>query len=185
VRTRLFLLAVCSFAALRAHASQAQATPTAVVAHPSASTTVSRGTVVGAEVSCAYVDCALRLEPTTFGRRLVRGASGQVVGGFGFFHSSAIDSLLAGPDSAAANARRYKSEQHTGDLYFFAGLTAILGSAAYYSSHQDGVGFELAGVTAGWILSIPANRHYRRSELHLSRAVWWYNATLVDSLSKR
>ena len=182
MRITLVLVAVCSVVALRAHASQAQSEPTAVVTHRSASATVSRGTMVAAAVPCGYVDCGLRLEPSTLGRRLVRGASGQVVGGFGFFHSSAVDSLLAGPDSTAAHARRYKSERHIGNLYFLAGLAALVGSAAHYSTRADAGKVELVGLTASWMFSTAAGRRYVRSEQHLSRAVWWYNATLVDSL---
>jgi hypothetical protein len=166
MRALFTLLAVCSSAGLHAHTIYAQTAPAAVV-------------------RCAYVDCALRLEPSSGGRRLVRGASGQVIGGFGLFHSSAVDSLLAGPDSTAANTRRYKAERHTGFMYLLAGLTAGVASMVYFKAHHQNEGIDLVGLAAVWAFTIPSAGHYSRAEQHLSRAVWWYNAAVVDSTSKR
>src|ERR1044071_4265448 len=76
--------------------------------------------------TCSYADCALRFEPGNWGMRLVRGAAGRPVGWIRPFNKSAIDTLLAGPDSAAANARRYVSERKKSDAYGLVGAASML-----------------------------------------------------------
>jgi len=150
----------------------------------------SRGSAANAAVSsaghpaapCRYVECALRLES---GRGLVRGASGRTIGTFGFFHSSAVDTLLLGSNSAAAYARRYRSERRKGNMFLAAGWALGLGSTVYTSATHRGVGLSFVGLAAMTLVTIPASHHFGHASRDISRSVWWYNAAVVDSLSKR
>jgi len=151
-------------------------TPAAVVARQSATS------VSATSAPCAYLDCAVRLE---HGRGLVRGATGQTVGTFGILHSSAVDSLIAGSDSAAAYARHYQREEHTGRVYSITGLAVGLGATLALSATRRHAGLAVLGITAPWAFLIPASHHHQRASRDLSRSVWWYNAALVDSISKR
>ena len=181
MRAALTSLLACLAVAVPAAASRAQ-TPVAVVAGSIGSGTNPAAPLAPRALPCSYVDCALRLEP---GRGLVRGASGPTIGTFGFFHSSAVDTLLRGPDSAAAYARSYKSERRKGTMFLAAGWALGLGTTAYTSSMHRGVGLSLLGLAAMTAATIPASHHFGHASRDISRSVWWYNAAVVDSLSKR
>lgn len=187
MRSLLTAFVVCEALAFHARPARAQ-TPAAVVANRAASDTAGirpASVSIRRAAPCAFVDCALRLEPGPGGRRLIRGASGQVVGGFGFFHSSAVDSLLAGPDSASVSARRYNSERHTALMYSLAALTAGVAGTVYDGAVHQQIRINFIGLGAMWALTIPASRHYRRADQNLSRSVWWYNVAVADSISRR
>lgn len=132
----------------------------------------------GVAPGCTYATCALRLEPGFFGRRLVRGASGESVSRLGAF-GGGIQPLLNGPDSAAAYGQRYVRASHR------SAALSLIGAVAYtvvlvrtdnlrnrFSSADVVVGFTGAGFL---IASAPFARQAQRS---LSQAVWWYNAAL-------
>jgi len=181
MRAALMSLLGCLAVAVSPTASRAQ-TPVVVVAGSRASTNPAGTSLARPAPPCTYVDCALRLEP---GRGLVRGASGPTIGTFGFFHSSAVDTLLRGPDSAAAYARSYRSERHTGTVFLAAGWALGLGSTVYASATHRGVGINFIGLAAMTLATIPASHHFSHASRDISRSVWWYNAAVVDSLSKR
>lgn len=132
----------------------------------------------GVAAGCTYATCALRLEPGFLGPRLVRGASGESVSRLGAF-GGGMQTLLNGPDSAAAYGQRYVRASHR------SAALSLIGAAAYIvvlvrtdnlrnrMSNGD-VAVALTG--AGFLIaSGPFERQARRS---LSQAVWWYNAAL-------
>jgi hypothetical protein len=138
--------------------------------------------------ACTYAECALRFEPGRWGRRLVRGAAGRTVGTFGLFHSSAVDTLLAGPDSAAAYARRYGKVERKATVFqsVASGLVFFGLQRALQASHRNETrAIDWVAIGAGYAAFWPAAHYQASAGSALSRSVWWYNAALVDSMSKR
>lgn len=133
-----------------------------------------------ARAGCTYETCALRVEPRFWGpSRLLRGREGVEVGKLGAF-GGGVDSLLAGPDSAAVHARRYVGAARTSNAL------GLLSAAAYVALlvHTDNttkdfdntdIALGVTGVGFG-IASIP---FALRAGRELSRAVWFYNAALA------
>jgi len=127
--------------------------------------------------TCPYAECALRFEPGNWGMRLVRGAAGRPVGWIRPFNRSAVDTLLHGPDSAAANARLYVSERKKADVYGLIGTASLVfGLIHVHNGHEvqavDWGAIALALLTLG-----PAGKHGSNASAALSRSVWWYNAS--------
>jgi hypothetical protein len=140
----------------------------------------AQSSVARAPVGCTYETCALRVEPRFWGpNRLLRGREGVEVGKLGGF-GGGVDTLLAGPDSAAAHARKYVTAARRSNTL------GVLGAVAYVALlfHSDNFSDDLdntdiaLGITAlGFsIAAIPFELHAKRS---LSRAVWFYNAALA------
>jgi hypothetical protein len=157
-RCATIALATLAFAPLAAHAQSAARTPS----------------------GCTYETCALRVEPRFFSApRLLRGRDGVEVGKLGAF-GGGVDSLLAGPDSAASYARRYVSAARTTNVL------ALLSGAAYIALlvHSDNFRNDVdntdiaIGIT-GLGLAIAATPFHLRAGRSLSRAIWFYNAALA------
>jgi hypothetical protein len=135
---------------------------------------------VRAPSGCTYERCALRVEEAFFSApRLLRGRTGVEVGRLSAF-GGGVDTLLAGPDSAAVYGRRYVTAiRHSTVL-------GLLGAAAYvvvlvrsddFRNDLDDGSIAVAVAGTGFaIASIPFTLHAKRS---LSRAVWFYNAALA------
>jgi hypothetical protein len=127
---------------------------------------------------CTYATCALRVEPRFWATHLVRGADGESVGRIGGFGGD-VGVLLAGPDSAAANARRYVTDsRRSGTL----GVLGLIAGVVFYSrinsrTEDPDPATVTAGVTS-LALGIAAIPFSTRASRSLSRAVWWYNAAL-------
>jgi hypothetical protein len=125
---------------------------------------------------CTYMTCAVRVDTRFFGRRLVQGANGDPVGkplgGFG----GGVDILLAGPDSAAVHARRYKNNVSTSTTLTLLSALAFFAASSQIDDSDSETG-PLAALTGlGFaIASIPFTL---RSQRDLSRSVWWYNSAL-------
>lgn len=139
----------------------------------------AQSAVARAPAGCTYETCALRVEPHFLTpSRLLRGREGVEIGRLGAF-GGGVDSLLAGPDSAASYAHRYVTATRRAN-----GL-ALLGAVAWVValSRTDNLldadpttaGIALTGVGLS-IASIPFALHAQRS---LSRSVWFYNAALA------
>jgi len=132
---------------------------------------------VRAPAGCTYETCALRVEPRFLSAPLLlRGREGAEVGRLGGF-GGGVDTLLAGPDSAAAHARRYVSEIRTANTLSLLSAAAFVVVASrtnwFRDDASDGdVAVGIAGTVLG-LVSIPFRLH---AEQNLSRAVWFYNA---------
>ena len=131
-----------------------------------------------APVGCTYETCALRIEPSFFAApKVLRGRTGQEVGRLGPF-GGGVDTLLAGPDSAAAYARSYVTNVRRASTLGLIGTVAVVVALVRSDSFTEGddvaAAFALTG--AGFaIASIPFTLRASRS---LSRAVWFYNSVL-------
>jgi hypothetical protein len=129
---------------------------------------------------CTYETCALRVEPRFFSAPLLlRGREGVVVGKLGGF-GGGVDSLLAGPDSAAAHARRYVREVRTANTLSLLSAVAFVVVATRTDWFRDNAsdGDVAIGVT-GTVLALASIPFHLRAEQNLSRAVWFYNAALA------
>ena len=129
---------------------------------------------------CTYETCALRVEPRFFsGPRLLRGREGVEVGTLGAFGGGA-DTLLAGPESAAAHARRYVSAVRTANSLSLLSAVAFVVVATRTDWFRDNArdGDVAIGIT-GTVLGLCVDPLRLRAEQNLSRAVWFYNAALA------
>jgi hypothetical protein len=123
--------------------------------------------------ACSYSQCGLRVEHRFLSTRLVRGASGESVARLGWF-GSGVGVLLAGSDSAAYYAHRYRSKRTTSDAL---GITsAMLVLVALWTTDDFVESGPLLVAGAGLeLIALPFWVGARRS---LDRAVWWYNLDL-------
>lgn len=133
-----------------------------------------------APVGCTYETCALRVEPRFWGpNRLLRGREGVEVGKLGGF-GGGVDTLLAGPDSAATYARRYVTAARRSNTLGLLGGVAFVALLFHSDNFRDDLDdTDVAlGITAlGFsIAAIPFQLHAKQS---LSRSVWFYNAALA------
>lgn len=140
--------------------------PLAANAQPSASR---------APAGCTYETCALRVEPRFWTPSvLLRGREGTEIGRLGAF-GGGVDSLLAGPDSAATYARRYVKAARTSSTLALLGTAAVVAMFIHWDEDDPDatdVALGLTGLGLG-IAAIPFNLHAGHS---LSRSVWFYNA---------
>lgn len=137
------------------------------------------GAAAGIPAGCTYLTCALRVEPG-WGERLVRGAAGETVSGLGGF-GGGVNVLLAGPDSAAHYARRYRPAKAwttgLGVVAFGTWVAAALRARDAKddegaADHARTLAFVSTGLT---LVAVPFNIRARRS---LARSIWWYNAAI-------
>ena len=134
----------------------------------------------GIPANCTYATCALRVEGSFLTQYFVRGAAGERVGGNLGGFGGGMDPLLAGPDSAAAHARRYTHNRRTGATLGLLGaaafVVAIVRSNNIEDDDTDAVTIGASIVSVGFaIASIPFTL---RAQRDLARGVWWYNAAL-------
>ena len=132
---------------------------------------------VAAPVGCTYATCAIRIERSLFGERLVRGAVGERVSTLGLF-GGGVD-LLLDADSAKLHAQSYVWNVKRSALLGGAGAVA-LGVASSTRAFQSGrvTNGEVVAVVAGAValaISVPFQLRARRE---LARAIWWYNGAL-------
>ena len=131
------------------------------------------------DAACTYEACALRVEPSLFGLRLVRGAEGAAVAeprllGLG---PLPLSEAVAESPAALTHARTYERSYRTTAL-----LAAGAGVLLFFAVDRDDLFSEevqagAAAGTAGLLLaSIPFDLRSRRA---LARAVWAYNAELA------
>lgn len=130
--------------------------------------------------SCTYATCALRLEPSLLGARLVRGAGSEQVGGRLGVFGGGVEPLLAGSDSTAAYARAYVADTRRSSTLGLIGVGVFTASLVLASSAR-GERNDAAAITASLIgsgLFLASLPSLLRAQRYLSRAVWWYNAAL-------
>ncbi len=134
---------------------------------------------LGTPVGCTYATCALRIETAWFGMHVVRGTQGERVGRLGSF-GGGVESLLSGPDSAAAYGRQYvRATRRSSTL-------GLIGAVAYavvvvrtdnFKREQFGDA-EVITAIAGAGLTLASVPFAVQAQRSLSRAVWWYNSAL-------
>lgn len=151
---------------------------TLIAVHAIVTPAPAQSAVTARQSSCTYAECALRFEPGTWRQHLVRGTSGRTVGKLGWFNSSAIDSLLAGPDSAASNARRYVSENRKSAMYSLIGTASMMFAVIRLQNAREVHAVDVSAIVLGLLTLGPAGHHAGNAAASLSRSVWWYNSTL-------
>jgi hypothetical protein len=128
---------------------------------------------IASDSACSYSHCALRVEQRFLGMRLVRGSTGESVARLGEF-GSGVGVLLAGPDSAAYHARRYRSQRRTLDALGYTSVALLLLRVATTDDFVDSRTLVVGAVTLN-LIALPFVMRSRRS---LERAIWWYNRDL-------
>lgn len=143
------------------------------------STMLAQGGAVRAPAGCTYETCALRVEPGGFlsGPKLLRGRTGERIGSLGMF-GGGVDTLLAGPDSAAAYARRYVSNTRTSSTFGLLGAIAYVVASVRSDGFRDTDDTDAAIALTGAGLAIVSIPFTIRAGRSLSRAVWYYNSVL-------
>lgn len=161
-RSRLVGAALAALAVTRAAGAQAPVGPTAIPA------------------SCTYATCALRVENGFLSSGLVRGASGERVGGRLSAFGGGIEPLLAGPDSAQTYARAYVRDTRRGAtlglLGSIAAIALFVRTEGRTSGDVDDTSTALAAASVGF--AVAAIPFMIRAQRDLSRSVWWYNSAL-------
>ena len=133
--------------------------------------------------ACTYQACALREEREFWGRRLVRGATGEKVGNrLNIALGRGAEVLLESPsDSARAYGRAFVSN---GRRSGWLGLVAVAGyvvvaTRTNYFHDWNKLGNEgAAGAIGGGIFLIASGVYETRASRDLTRGVWWYNSAL-------
>ena len=132
--------------------------------------------------SCAYDQCALRLE----GNRILRGASGEMVGKLGLFSATSLSGLVSriASDSALAHARIFDANYGRGSILFVAG--ALTGGVALGVAHArseqrltGGTSTVFAIALSGLVVELVGARKLVKARNALSRAMWWHNRELA------
>jgi hypothetical protein len=142
------------------------------------SASAQAGGAARAPSACTYETCALRIEPSFFsGAKLLRGRSGEEVGRLGAF-GGGVDTLLAGPDTAAALARVYVTNARRASTLGLIGSIAVIVAYARTDSFRDADDTSLALALTGLGFTIASIPFTLRAQRSLSRAVWFYNAAL-------
>jgi hypothetical protein len=134
-----------------------------------------------APAGCTYETCALRVEPGGFlsGPKLLRGRAGERVGSLGMF-GGGVDTLLAGPDSAAAYGRQYVSNIRVANTFALLGAVAFVVASVHSDGFRDTDDTDAAIALTGAGLSLVAIPFVVRASRSLSRAVWHYNSVLPN-----
>ena len=130
------------------------------------------------EAGCTYSECAIRVERW----RLLRGLSGEVVGGLRGLTPD-VDVLLEGPPDAARSARTVIDSHRKAELYGLgAGVWLLAVSPSGTSYRGDPwVSRDALAVTIPLtaFAMLRSARHTRTRDHALGRAVWAYNRAFV------
>jgi hypothetical protein len=127
--------------------------------------------------TCTWDRCALRVQYRPFGTpRLVRGRDDVKVAGLGWF-PRALPLLAQRSDSAAVHYNAFRARHTSGTLLFLVGLGALFAGSALVADGNEGAG--AAVFIGGFAVGLVGVTITASAQDELSRAVWWYNRTLV------
>jgi len=140
---------------------------------------VSRaGVMSAADRECPYVRCALGITPVWNGLAVVRGPSAERVTMLGFFWARPLPPVFAVHDSAARYAARAVRMRRAGSVLTDGGaLLLAVGAVKAVSGGRVNRLDRLLLSTGATALAVSVPFQFA-ADGHLSRAVWWYNATL-------
>jgi hypothetical protein len=145
-----------------------------------ASTTLARPTLAQQDSACTWDRCALRVQHRLFGGpRLVRGINGVKVAGLGWF-PPALPFLAQGSDSAAVHYSAFRARHTSGTVLLLVALGAFFAGSAIAADGDDGTG--AAVIIGGFTVGLVGAAVTASGQNELSRAVWWYNRSLVAGL---
>ena len=125
--------------------------------------------------ACTYETCALRVEPRFWSpSRLLRGREGVEIGKLGAF-GGGVDTLLAGPDSAANYARSYVKAARTSNTLGLLSAAAYVGLLLHSDSFGDFDNTDIALGISCLGLAIAATPFAFRLHCSLPVSVWFFN----------
>ena len=127
--------------------------------------------------ACTYETCALRIDQTLLGPRLVRGESPVAHGGFLNLGPPPIESAVSESPAALAHAQSYSRDLRTSSwIVYGASALYVLGALDPFDVFGGDVELGAAVGAAGLaVVSLPISLRARRS---LNRAVETYNGEL-------
>ena len=120
---------------------------------------------------------ALRFESSWGSVRIIRGASGQLVGTSGWFRDIELDKIVASSPTAVSQARLFEKNNFRGSLVGTVGaLTTVVGLVLTTNGSNGASSPSL--IIAGTGAMVWGAQHLTMSYSALSRALWWYNRDL-------
>ena len=126
--------------------------------------------------TCAYTQCALRLEPGLWGIALVQGRDGLVLDRESVFGMD-LDGFVGSAPRARAHAERYSSARFRSMLAFGVAFAAI----SLYPNLDSTLETDLLVGIGALGLATYGGSQVRRAHREAARAIWEYNATLDRS----
>lgn len=135
---------------------------------------------LGASACDAYAGCALRVQHGLFSTRIVRGTDDTEMAKLGF-GAPPLDDLFASSAEAAISFQRFRTAHvRSSWMGLLGGIGFVGGLVAGARGHHDwAAGLSLSGTA----FSFGSGAFRTRANEHLSRAVWWHNATLADAMT--
>lgn len=124
----------------------------------------------------AYERCALRVRHGFFTTRIVRGTDDTELARLGF-GAPPLDDVFSLSDEAAVSFQRFRTAHvRSSWMGLLGGIGFVGGLVAGARGHHDwAAGLSLGGS----VFSLGAGAFRTRADEHLSRAVWWHNASLA------
>ena len=126
--------------------------------------------------SCLYEVCALRVEQSLLGTRLVAGEQGTTVGRLGLFGTDLSETVARSP-LAFEHARSYERSRLPVMLADLA-AGALFGAVITNTGSSE---FQSGALVSGIGLTLVASTLSYRSQRSLSQAVWQYNSSAVNA----
>ena len=108
---------------------------------------------------------------------MLRGRAGEEVGHLGAFGGD-VNTLLAGPDSAAAYGRLYVTNVRKASTLGLLGAVAYVAVLVRSDNLRDVDDTSFAVGLTGAALAVASIPFTLRAQRSLSRAVWFYNGAL-------
>lgn len=123
-----------------------------------------------------YEGCALRLKYGLITTRIVRGADDAQVARL-TFRPPPLEELFARSDPASASFQRFRTAHlRSSWMGLMGGIGFVGGLVAGAAGHH---GWAAGLSIGGSVFSVGAGAFRTRANEHLSRAVWWHNASLA------
>jgi hypothetical protein len=127
--------------------------------------------------ACSYTTCAIRVEPSLFGTRIVRGVEAQPVAQVGIFGARPrLSELVAISEPAVQQARIFERQGPRGTLLLLSGMMLAVIPAFSGESWSDEL--RLGSGLAGVGLTLWGSFTMAEAQRALSRSIWWYNSEL-------
>lgn len=140
---------------------------------PASSSPVVTGTNVTSAAECtSYTLCALRVEPSTHGRHIVRGAARTRAAGLGPLRPAELMQLFATSDSSSIHAARFIRAERKNRLLSLGGI--IAGAVGLSAERRMNL-----LTAAGAVMLVTSVPFQMEAERGLNNAVWWYNEGLA------
>ncbi|MFN2637019.1 MAG: hypothetical protein ABR585_08335 [Gemmatimonadaceae bacterium] len=159
-------------------ALSAQEKPSAEVAQKNETSSTPAATAPTTAAAAEGYDAgALRMESHWGDFRVIRGATGPVVGTVGLFRSFDVEKLVAQSPVAAAEARVYQANHLPGSITAVAGILSLTAGIIMSSNSSNNASTPILIVAGAGAIGWGAV-HLNAAYAALSRSLWWYNRDL-------